>query len=309
MGLPGITNRATIGRFYARIDPLTATGWADDVSMLFPTDQASEVYRWLGQTPAVREWIGGRAAKAFQEKGVTIINKTYESTIDLGVDDMRRDKTGQILSRIDELGDRVAEHYHKLLTDLIVTPGNAYDGFPYFGTNHLEGDSGTQINALTNTQVPALDVVTATNPTEDEMSLAIRGVVGYMLGQKDDQGEPMNANARSFLIMCPVGLFGAALAAALNPLIATGTGAKTNLLTNLKGWNFRVEINPRLATQTVFYVFRTDASAKPFIRQEELFETGSEDQSFFNNRMLFGVKTIRAVGPGYWQYASKATLS
>ena len=39
-----------------------------------------------------------------------------------------------------------------------------------------------------------------------------------------------------------------------------------------------------------------------------LLGAGSEEE-FKNNRWIFGCKTIRAVGPGLWHYAIRATLS
>jgi phage major head subunit gpT-like protein len=309
MSATGLGFRNIIGRFYARLEAVTATGWQDLLSVLMPTDQESEVYKWLGQTPGVREWIGGRQSRGFRENGITIVNKLFEATLELNVDERRRDKTGQIQVRIDELAERTAEHYHKLLTSLIVTPGTGYDGAAFFATSHTEGDSGTQDNALVAGTVPALDVVLTTAPTPAEMSACIIGVVAKMLAIKDDQGEPMNSAARSFAVMVPPNLWAATAAALGLPIILSGSAAINNLLPNLNGFNFIPIVNPRLTTTTVFYVFRTDATMKPFIRQEELFETGTWDETFLNNRTLFGVKALRNVGTAYWQYAAKATLS
>jgi len=313
MAATGLGYRNVVGRFYARLEELNALSWADPLSILVDSDQPIETYKWLGQTPAMREWIGGRAAKGLRENGITIENKTFESTMDISVDDLRRDKTGQINVRIDELAGRVGEHWHKLLTTLILngTSANCYDGQYFFDDDHSEGDSGTQKNLLTATEVSALNISTTTAPTDAEFIAAIRDVIGYMLQYKDDQGEPMNANARSWLIMVPWNLWGAATAAVNNLLVGTNS---TNLIASMiqKGvLSIDVISNPRLSStaSAVWYMFRTDASAKPLIRQQELFETGTEDQSFTNNRILFGVKALRNVGYGYWQYAAHCTFS
>ena len=143
-------------------------GWVDPVSMLFTSDQASETYAWLGQSPAMREWIGGREAKGFRENGITIANKKYEATLEIPLDWMRRDKTGQIQVRIDEMAQRANAHWAKLLTALIeageaATLGTCYDGQYFFDTDHSEGDSGTQSNDI------SVDITTTTAPTAAEM--------------------------------------------------------------------------------------------------------------------------------------------
>lgn len=310
MAASGLGSRNIIGRFYARLDAVNALSWADAVSFMVDTNQESESYKWLGQSPAVREWIGGRQSRGFRENGITIVNKRFEATMEIDVDERRRDQTGQIETRVGELADRVSEHWHKLLTNLIITPGNGYDGVGFFSSSHTEGDSGTQDNDLVAGDVPALDVTTASAPTESEMKNAILGCVQKILAFKDDQGEPMNANARQFMVMVPTNMWAATTAALNLPIILEGGQARNNLLVSMGGFGFQSFVNPRLdAAPTVFYVFRTDGSVKPFIRQQELFETGTEDQSFLNNRILFGVKALRNVGTAYWQYAAKATLS
>ncbi len=138
----------------------------------------------------------------------------------------------------------------------------------------------------------------------------ITGLVEYMYGYKDDQGEPMNGAAKSFVLMVPVVQYAAAVGAVTDALTASG-GTNT-----LIGQRFRVDVipNPRLTTATELYLFRTDARTKPFILQSELEPTtsvigaGSEEE-FKNRRWLFGVEAIRNVGYGLWQHAIKATLS
>ena len=110
MGASTLSSRAIIGRFYQALEQDAGVSWVDPISMLFTSDQASETYAWLGQSPAMREWIGGRNAKGFRENGITIANKKYEATLEVPLDWMRRDKTGQIQVRIDEMAQRANAH-------------------------------------------------------------------------------------------------------------------------------------------------------------------------------------------------------
>ena len=316
MGAQGLGSRGIIGKFFVALQQYTGLSWIDLVSVLFDSDQESETYKWLGQSPVMREWIGGRQAKGFRENGITIVNKKFEATMDMPVDWIRRDKTGQIQVRINEMAQRAVGHYGKLLSTLIangtgLTSGLCYDGQYFFDIDHSEGESGTQLNLLAAAQVPALTVVAPTTPTVAEAIKAILGVIAYMLGYKDDQGEPMNSEAKNFLVMTSVTLWPYLVHAVLGE-DADGS----NVLKELKKQGFTVSVaaNPRLTYTTQFVTIRTDAPAKALIRQEEEKLTvgakaeGSEYE-FDNDAHQYGIKAIRNVGYGYWQYAAHATLS
>lgn len=319
MGAAGLGSRAIIGEFYHRLSQLLGISWVNLVSMLFTSDQESETYKWLGQVPQMREWIGGRLAKGLTEQGITIANKKYESTLEISVDDLRRDKTGQIMVRIGEQARRALAHWASLLSTIMIngTSGVCYDGQYFFDDDHSEGDSGTQKNLLTATEVPKLDVTTTTAPTAAEMTDAILGVIGYMLAYKDDQGEPLNEDARKFLVIVGTPqLWAPAMAAVGAQVITDGAGAAfTNVLGTLRDFEVRVEYNPRMAALTTnMMVFRSDSDVKPLIRQEEeaikmsAIAEGSELE-FTDDVHQYGIKALRNVGYGYWQMASYSTFS
>jgi phage major head subunit gpT-like protein len=80
------------------------------------------------------------------------------------------------------------------------------------------------------------------------------------------------------------------------------------------GFDVRIVFNPSITSTTVFYVFRTDAFAKPFIRQTEIAPTleilGPESEEFVkNNQVIVKAYARRAATFGFWQYAAHATLS
>lgn len=319
MGASGLGSRAIIGTFYETLEQNIGASWLMRLAMEFTSDQESETYKWLGMSPAMREWIGGRQPKGLRENGMTITNKTFEATMNVLVDDLRRDKTGQILLRVREMADRVAAHPMSLISTLInngggATNGLCYDGQYFFDTDHAEGDSGTIKNDLAAGDVAVLNVGTATAPTADEMANCILGVLGWFYSFKDDQGEPLNELAREFVIMTNTAMWGAAQAAVSANLLNTGSGSRDNPLMRMPGINLTVVPNARLSTTTAFYMFRTDGRAKPFILQNEeavsisAVAEGSEHE-FKNNEHLYGVKAIRNVGYGIWQHAIRATLS
>lgn len=307
MGASGLGSRAIIGAFYNELEQNIGQTWVPDVSMMFDSNQESETYKWLGMAPAMREWIGGRNAKGFRENGITIINKSYESTMEVLVEEIRRDKTGQVMLRVAEQARRANSHWASLLTTLIVNgeTGDCYDGQDFFDTDHSEGDSGTQDNDLTGA------AATATQPTSSEAEDALMSCVAAILGFKDDQGEPMNEDAKKFRIMIPT-VYLKPFAAVLGAdYLAAGT---SNIVKTLDGFEFNLTVNPRFTSAAKFYVFRTDAKTKPFIRQEEqpvqvaAVAEGSELE-FNEKKHHYGISASRNVGYGYWQHGVLYTFT
>lgn len=66
MSAQGLGSRAIIGEYYAALEADLGVSWVPYVSNIFDVDQAIETYKWLGQSPALREWIGGRLAKTWK---------------------------------------------------------------------------------------------------------------------------------------------------------------------------------------------------------------------------------------------------
>ena len=314
MSAQGLGSRAIIGEYYAALEADAGASWVPLVSNMFNVDQAIETYKWLGQSPALREWIGGRLAKTFRENGVSISNLHFEATMEVLVDEIRRDKTGQVMIRVRELAQRVNSHWAKLLSPLFLLgeSTNCYDGQYFFDTDHSEGDSGSQSNDV------SYAAATGTAPTAGEMSEAISAATGKLLGYLDDQGEPMNENAREFLVMVDPTLLKEAAAALGSQVLvysATAVGSNTIMaMGSIGGYTYRLAANARLADADKMYLFRTDAPTKAFIRQQETepmleaIAEGSEEEKK-NKRHLYMVDTWRNVGYGLWQRAVLTTFT
>ena len=316
-----LSSRAIIGRYYATLENLGVAPWVDGISMPFSSNQDSETYKMLLQSPVFRKWADGRQHKGLDVQGVTILNDHFEATLDIPVADLRRDKTGQIKVRVDDLARRTSTHWNKLLSELIYY-GNASvatygaassaDGQDFFDDDHSTGDSGTLQNDIDATDVPALNL-TLGAPTAAEMAAALLGVIAYMHSYTDNQGEPLNEDATQFIAMVGLPVFYGPLvqACTLNNL-SNGSG-----LNNPLSGQFNVTpiYNQRLASATTqLFVFRTDAPVKSFIRQSETeptmkTQTAGSAIEFEDDAWSYGVDAWRGVGYGLWQYACRATMS
>lgn len=312
MGAQGLSSRAIIGEFFRRLEQNDGIGYVNRIGTTpFPSDQAQEEYKWLGQAPAMREWVGGRQAKGLRENGYIVKNKKYESTLEVLVDEIRRDKTAQVMIRVAEQAERANAHWAKLMSAAVLAGESTvcYDGQYFFDTDHSEGESGTLSNDL------SYDATTATAPTSVEMEAAILKSVEAMFGFKDDQGEPINETAMDFVVMVPVPFMSVAAAALKNPIITDANGMRTGTIaTALGGFNFQLVVNPRLSWTTKFATFRADGNVKPFIRQEEVplevaaIAEGSELE-FKEDKHQYGIKAIRGLDYGYWQHACLTTFT
>lgn len=310
-----LSSRAIMGMYFARLEADPGMGWIDGISNQFSSDQASETYNFLGQSPAMQLWVGGRKAKGFTGNGLTIVNNHYEGTIEVAKRDVRRDKTAQLMARIQEFADRAQTHWASLLsTALLNAPSTpCYDGQYFFDTDHSEGDSGVQDNDITVdiSTLPAAVHGVVTAPSVEEMQQAILKGIAQILSFKDDRGEPMNENARSFVVVVPVGLYLVAVAAVST---LTTMALQQNLNPNLiAGITVNVQMNARLTWTDSFAIFRTDSPIKALIRQTEqevelkAKAEGSEFE-FDNDAWQFGIDAWRGVGYGYWQRACYVTM-
>lgn len=305
------SSRAIIGRFYERLSTTQPPAWVGNTAFRIDSNQASEDIKWLGMSPVMREWVGGRAAQGFRSNGINVVNKVFEASVDVDIDDIRRDKTGQFMARIDELPGRAQQHRAKLLTDLILA-GEAttcYDGQYFFDTDHSEGSSGTQDNDLVFDISDNGTGGTATAPLASTIQGAVLKAVQAIMGFKDDRGEPMNEGAMNFEVHVPVTFMGETIKALTMPLV--GGGDSNVLLSN----QFRLTpvINPRLTWTTKLAVYNTDGTTKPFIEQVEqdpmidAVAEGSE-MEIKERKHLYTVTRIGNVAYGMWQKACLVTL-
>lgn len=292
-----IYNRLTMGD----------TSWVNRYAMKVSSKQATETYGWLGMVPAMREWVGGRQPQALRESTFSITNKDFEATLEVLVADLRRGAGDQLRVRIAELGRRCLGHPRKLLTTKMIAGESTacYDGQYFFDTDHSEGDSGTQDNDLTGA------AATGTTPTVQEMRDAIMATIQAILGFKDDQGEPMNEDARVFEVMVPNLYWGVAKSSLGLPVLG---GGEVNILANMDGFDIKLVNNPRLTWTTKFATYRTDGDTKPFILQEEVplnvssIGEGSELE-FKEKKHWHGVDWGGNVDFGFWQHACLYTFT
>lgn len=299
-------SRGIIGRIFLALEEVQPPAWVSDIGMSIQSSSAEETYRWLAELPAMRAWNGGRQANRLDVRSQIVRNQLFEASLEVSRSELRRDKTGQIQLRINELAARSQQHWAKLLTDTIVENANTYDDIAFYGLNH-DGVASND-NAL----APA--AASAIAPTVAEFETSVFGTLEAMLGFKDAGGEPMNDGLEALTIVVPTTMYGVAQRALNDQIITDGGGTRTNSVANLSGYQMRLAVNPRLSLASTYYAYRSDSSIKPYILQEEsapqieALAEGS-DFAFQNDAHQYGISKSCAVGNGVWQYAVKNTFA
>jgi hypothetical protein len=304
-----ITLKGIMGKYFARLEqPSTPT--VDKLAMPLPSNQDTERHVWLGMPPGFRQWVGGRQKNKVRVAGDwSITNKDYESTEYYHERDRSEDKTGQLDIRIGEHAMRAVQHDEILLSTLIDGADAAlcYDGQYFFDTDHTEGSSGTQSNSIT------YDSVSTTAPTAAEAEAALLAAIQKIYSYKDDQGLPLNQNAKEFLCMVPTPFWSAFRAAVGATVIVDGSVSRTGLINGFNDVKVNVQMNPNLTWTTKFALFRTDSAVKPFIQQIRepvtMDPLGPGSDHYFNTREIaISLKKAGAMGFGLWQGAVLSTF-
>lgn len=114
---------------------------------MVPSTTRENVYAWLGEFPALREWKDERVVRALAAHDFTIRNKSFEATVAVDRDDIEDDNIGVYGPMFKELGRNAKLHPEKMIADLMKngTSQLCYDGQYYFDADHPVGD-GTVSN-------------------------------------------------------------------------------------------------------------------------------------------------------------------
>lgn len=299
--------RGVVGYYFLALEQFEGDTWTKLIANSFTTNQDTETYGGIGQVPQLREWVGGKQAKSFNELSVKISNRDWESTLRIKNKDRRRDKTGQLQARIGELAERSITHKLTLLsaivdggtsTTITIPAGGSatvacYDGQPFFSASHKIGSTAVN-NIVVNSIGTAATYLgtnvgtgSTTNPSPAMVAYAIMNGVQAMYGFKDDQSQPLNELARRFVVMVPVPYAGAANAAVRGQFLGVGyTNPVTYALSpSLGQLEFIVVPNPRLTWTTQFCIFRADAPFKALIEQLEMITPAASDETMGGEEM------------------------
>lgn len=310
-GLSSIGYRNVQGTYFLGYER-GASEWARRIAEQTTTDQPMELFKWLGSVAAPQKFEGERKRNSLTDYGLQIISEKYELTVDADIDDVRRDKTGHILKRIGEMGGKMASLDERLLSTMLESSVTCYDQVALWSSSHKVGKTGTtQSNDKTVTGIADPDA-----PTSAEMVKAVMAGLKQLMGMLDDRGDPMNQNAKRFVLVSPLKYWDVVVAALQN--VYTSAGVNNTLLN--AGVSITPFTNVRLTGSAAaagrrLYLFREDASVLPFITQDESIpdafksQDAYSDAGFWQDKLAWGSKRITTVAPGRYELATRVTLS
>jgi len=113
------------------------------VAMNVPSTGRSVDYKWLGDFPMLREWVGDRVIRDLSAFHYELLNKDYESTIEVDRNDIEDDQIGVYGPMIQGLAQAAKVHPDILVFALLKAGFTSlcYDGQYFFDDDHPVGES------------------------------------------------------------------------------------------------------------------------------------------------------------------------
>jgi len=262
------------------------------IAMTVPSDTRETTYAWMGQIPDMREWVGSREIQNLVAHEYAIKNKTFELTVKVPVNDIADDQYGVYAPLISEMGLSAKKHPDSLTFDLL---GNGftkkcYDGVSFFSNKHPMGEKDKSVQSnMGNKKLNAESYAEAraqmmTIKGESDKSLNIVPDLLVVAPQNE-------AIARELLFA---------------DLIAGSSNVNKNTCDLL--------VAPELSNHAEqWYLFCTKRYIKPFVFQERekakllCKNKENDDNVFFDDEVIYGIKARYNVGFGLWQLAYGST--
>jgi hypothetical protein len=300
-----IRKRDLLNIFNTVLDSYLVTSWVDTISIRVEGAQ-DQKSRLLQVLPPVMQKLAAEQHINNTDTNELTINDIWEDNLRLPLDWMDAQAADQYAIKIKKLAQNSAGLNNRLLTTLIEKGADkiCYNGGKFFACrDHSEGN-GVRCNNISSVDCPELKIKKPENPTVAEMREAIPKVIQHMLGFKNDEGETVNSDTKSFLVMVPFNMMGSTMSSIYGVISNPLAGSDCEQKFNVTG------VANRLLTQPdSFFVFRSDAAKPFFIRQEELIIASATEGRIENNEQLYKFKRSCIAGYGYWQYACKATFA
>lgn len=139
-----IVNQAALAAIFQSFSTIFAEAFSGvqpmwpTVAMDVPSTARSTLYKWLGNFPMMREWLGDRVVKDLSAFGYEIVNKDYEATVEVDRNDIDDDQIGLYKPMIQGLAQSAADHPDVLIFALMKAAFSTecYDGQYFYDTDH-----------------------------------------------------------------------------------------------------------------------------------------------------------------------------
>lgn len=285
----------------------TPTYW-QEIATKRSSATEQESYAWASRTAELREWFGERQMRSVGTYLQTIVNRDFESTVEVDRNKILDDTYGIFDFPMRDLGRAARKWPDRLLLNVLQSGQSqaCYDGQNFFDTVHpVDKFAGQVASANQQNYWSSGQALTFDN---------YQTVRSTMLAYKGEDGLPMGVTPN--LLVVPPQLEVTARLICEGDSVApqtlgaiTQAGANTNVL---KG-TAKVLVIPELANQaTTWYLMDTSKGFKPFVFQERqapqiiTLRDATNENVFKRKKFAFGVDVRGAAAGGLWFLCAKA---
>lgn len=261
----------------------------EKIATKVPSTAGEESYKWLGNIPKMREWIGDRQIKNLTASDYTIKNKDFEATVSVSKNDIEDDRIGLYSPSVQMLAQSAAQHPDDLVFSLLHGgfSNKCYDGKEFFSDAHKVGKK------------------TVSNKGTAKLSTAsYEAARAAIMSLTDDEGRPLKIIPDT-LVVPP-----ALEKTAREILIADQINGTTNIN---KGTAEPLMLPDLAGNDTEWYLLCTSMPVKPFIYQERKapqfisLTMDNDENVFMRKEYVFGADSRGNAGYGFWQMAYGST--
>lgn len=259
------------------------------VATVVPSSTGEQDYKWLGQIPGMREWIGEREIQSLAAYEYIIKNKKFEMTLGVPREDIEDDQYGVYTPYFSHMGEAAARHPDKLVFGAMMDgfEKNCYDGRPFFSKEHKVGkETYSNCSDARLTRESYMEARTAI--------MSIRG----------DKGESLQL-VPDLLVVSP---------ALEEPARLILEADQINGTTNVLKGTAKLHVETLLSKNPHYwFLLCTTRFLKPFIyqvREKIRFVSktrDTDDNVFMLDQYIYGASGRCNAGYGFWQMAYGST--
>lgn len=276
------------------------TQW-NQTAMLVPSGSSQNNYDWIDRFPRMRKWIGDKMVKSLKAFTYTIVNEDWEATVEVDRNDIRDDNLGIYAPQAQDAGFSAKTLPDEIVSDLKnnAFTSKGYDGQFFYDTDHPVEDGNGNVTSVSNKGTKALSVATKA-AAKASYGAARTAIMKFT----DNEGRPL-ALMGDTLEVPP----------ALEDVARTLLEADKlddNSPNPYKG-TAKLIVNPRLTSDTAWFLHVTSRPVKPYILQQREAPTfvqqtePSSDNVFMRKKFRFGAEARMAGGYALWQMSFGST--
>lgn len=259
------------------------------IATVVPSSTGEQNYKWLGQMPQMREWIGEREVQSMAAYDYILKNRKFEMTCGVPREDIEDDQYGLYTPIISSMGESAAQHPDDLCFTALMEGFErlCYDGKPFFADNHQVED-----HVYSNRTDVALTV---------DSYVAARTAIMSIRGDKE----------KSLRLVPDLLVVSPALEAEAKQILEAELISGT---TNIWKGTAQIHVDTNLSKRPrAWYLLCTKRFLKPIIFQERKmikFVSLTKDTDinvFLKDEYVYGADGRSNAGYGFWQMAYGST--